>query len=180
MKILFFTNRKKAVKAHFIILKWLKTRRHKVQFELSKTAQNKVIKINNFDIVILEVNTNDKSVYKIIFDALIKDKPVLMLYEYHDRKPKNLIFPAEKTMLRYLILRGYVLGNLKDVLERFFISLEKGKLERFNFFISKDIEEYLNWIPYGRAQTKSDFIRKIIRDEMDNDEMYGKYKEQNL
>lgn len=180
MKIYFFTNRKKAIKAHSIIIAWLRARKHNVQFELSKIAQNEVIKIHDFDIVILEVSKNDKNIYKIIFDALMRDKPVLMLYEYHDRKPKNLVFPLERTMMKYLIMRGYVLSNLKNVLERFFISLENGKLERFNFFISKDIEEYLNWIPYDRAQTKSDFIRKLIRDNMDNDKKYGNYKEQKL
>jgi hypothetical protein len=122
------------------------------------------------------MDKNDKRIYKIVFDALMRNKPVLLLYKYHSRKPKDLIFPLEKTMLKYLTIRGYVPSNLQEVLERFFINLEKGPLERFNFFISKDIEEYLNWIPYSIATTRSDFIRGLIKDKMKKDKKYGAYK----
>lgn len=175
MKIYLITNRTKQTKAHLVIIRWLEKHKHDIKFKLLDET-NKKIKIDNFDIIILEIDKNSKIVYKIIFDALMQDKPVLLLYKHHTRKPKDLIFPLEKRMLKYLAIRGYTISILKRVLEKFFINLEKGPLERFNFFISKDIEDYLNWIPYSRAQTRSDFLRALIQDKMKKDKKYGKYK----
>ncbi|MFH1565213.1 MAG: hypothetical protein ABIC82_05225 [bacterium] len=176
MKIYFSTNRKKILKAHLTIIDWLKEREYEVKFELANTAQDKAVKVDGFDVVILEMCKKDDMIYKKVFYALMKNKPVLLLYEYHCRKPKDFDFPLEKNMLKYLTMRGYVNGNLEEVLERFFVNLETGPLERFNFFISKDIEDYLSWIPYSSAQTRSDFLRRLIKDEMGKDKKYGAYK----
>ncbi|MFH1187324.1 MAG: hypothetical protein V1688_00505 [bacterium] len=176
MNIYFFTNRTKSIRAHSMIIDWLKARQHEVEFELANTAQSKAVKVDGFDAVILEMCEKDDMIYKKVFDALMKSRPVLLLYEYRCRRPKDFDFPLEKKMLKYLTMRGYFNGNPEEVLEKFFVNLEKGPLERFNFLISKDIEDYLNWIPYSNAQTMSDFIRRLIKDEMNKDKKYGEYR----
>lgn len=176
MKIYFLTNRKKIIKSHSAVINWLESNDNEVKFEVLNKDKADAVNVDDFDAVIFEMGGNDEVVRKVVFDSLMKSKPVLLLYEYHARKPKNFDLPEEKIVLKNLTMRGYVPSNLSNVLTRFFDILEKGRLERFNFFISKDIEEYLNWIPYGTARTRSDFIRGLIKDEMSKDKKYGEYR----
>jgi len=172
MKIYFTSNRPKTINPHLEVIKWLKKNKHQVKNELiPETTQS--LKVDDFDLVILEIDKNDKTIYQIIFEALLHQKPVLLLYKYHSRRPHNLNFKLEEKILKNLTIKGYVPIHLPQILEKFFFDMEKGIAERFNFFITKDIEDYLNWIPYGIAKTRSDFIRGLIRDQMKKDKKYN-------
>ncbi|HAM95916.1 TPA: hypothetical protein DCP13_02835, partial [Candidatus Azambacteria bacterium] len=81
---------------------------------------------------------------------------------------------ASETMFRYLTIAAYNSKNLPEVLREYVKTLKKEKeaAARFNFILNSDLEKFLNWVPFGKKTAKSDFVRELIREAMEEDEEY--------
>lgn len=135
-------------------------------------GKNKVGLPREFDAMIVDIKGPSVDINYQIILALTEKKPVLCVYDENSKAAKSL--PAARgTIAKNLILKTYNTETLSSVISDFITSLAEGsKPERFNFFLTPDLKEYVNWIPSGTGMTKSNFIRQLIRDRMKKDEEY--------
>lgn len=110
--------------------------------------------------------------------ALERRKPVLMLYAKRGKRgPKDRFAAGIETDL--ITSKEYTLNTLKEILSDFFLQSAKGGQKiRFNFFIDKKMENYLDWAAFTYKKKKADILRGMINDQMlRGDSRYRKYLE---
>lgn len=98
--------------------------------------------------------------------ALERRKPVLLLYAKGEKRDYKDTFAAgiESDLIT---LREYTSDNLKIVLSDFFAkSARGGEKIRFNFFVDKNIENYLDWAAFTYKKSKADILRELVNDQM--------------
>lgn len=170
MLIYFITNNKKKKEAE-AVLDLIKDLSHKVIIRVIG-GKNKSDLPEKFDMLIAEIRDFSTEINYQVVLSLIQKKPVLCIYPEGSNVPKNLP-PAKGTIAKNLTLKSYNRHSLHEVIKEFIESVDQGgKAERFNFFLTPDLKEYVNWVPFGRGTTRSGFIRQLIRDQMKNDENY--------
>ncbi|MDO8570404.1 MAG: hypothetical protein Q7R97_02365 [Candidatus Daviesbacteria bacterium] len=128
--------------------------------------------VSKADFVIAEVGVPSFGVGVAIQQALNQKKPVLCLYPNSmDRSQVSDVFLG--FYFNLLKLEFYDKYNLKEIISS---NLEIGNdkaLSKFNFLVSKDIIEYLDWVTEKTKRSKSDFLREeIIRKIINNDQEY--------
>lgn len=109
------------------------------------------------DICVFEVSLHSLSIGFQIEKALNYLKPTIVLY-LEDNKPYFLDgIDNEK-----LILSSYNSKNIHDKLKKCFEIAHKKKEQRFNFFLSPDLLNYLEEASRKRATSKSMYVRNLI------------------
>lgn len=173
MFIYFITNNKKKNETKEVV-SGIKQLGHEV---VDETVGNKAQAglPENVDMVIADLHEFSVDMnYRIIL-ALSDRKPVLCLYPEKSNVAKNLP-PAKGNVAKNLTVRSYTRSTLSVIIKEFLEILGEGShAERFNFFLTPDLKEYINWIPYGKGTTKSGFIRQLIRDQMKKDNTYNTF-----
>lgn len=136
------------------------------------------------DLVVIEGTIASFSIGHQITLALTKNKPVLFLQlqkKKKDNKPfKNSFIDGLKSPL--LTVSQYNRDNLADCLNDFFDKNSGKHIIKFNIVLTREIENYLNWASFAYRKNRSEFIRELIIDHMNNsDPKYRKYldKERN-
>ena len=99
--------------------------------------------------------------------ALERRKPILMLYAKGAKKRDYKDTFAAGIESDLITLREYTPKNLKIILSDFFTKAQKGGEKiRFNFFIDKNIENYLDWATFTYKKSKADILRELVNDQM--------------
>lgn len=138
-------------------------------------SKNKSDLPEKFDMLIAEIRDFSVEINYQIVLSLTEKKPVLCIYPEGSNVSKNLP-SARGNIAKNLTLRSYSKHSLSEVIKEFVESIgQGGQAERFNFFLTPDLKEYVNWVPFGRGITRSGFIRQLIRDQMKNDENYRSF-----
>lgn len=135
-------------------------------------SKNEVNDQTNFDVLIAEIHGSNVDINYQIVLALTDKKPVLCVYPEGSNVEKSLP-PTNGNIAKNLTIKPYNQTNLSDVVKNFLSSLKNGsEPNRFNFFLTRELEEYIKWVPFGKGMTKSNFIRRLIMDEMKKDKNY--------
>lgn len=119
------------------------------------------------DIVILEVSTNSFTQGYILQKSLEMGKPVIAL---HQRGKYSIFIKGIKnTLLQTIEYDDYSLNESLEEALQFAI---ENLMTKFNFYLSSDISNYLNWISKKKNLPKSEFVRALIREHMSRNTGY--------
>lgn len=133
--------------------------------------------VSKADFVIAEVGVPSFGVGVAIQQALNQKKPVLCLYPSNmDRSQVSDVFLGFYVNL--LKLEFYDKNNLKAIIKSNLEINNDKTLSKFNFLVSQDITDYLDWVTEKTKRSKSDFLREeIIRKIINNDQEYLQVKQ---
>lgn len=174
MAIYFITNNKnkKEVNETVKILKSLKTEVVSHELGGKKNTQEDG---RRMEALIAEIGKPSMEINYQIVLALTAKKPVLCLYPEGSNIRDEL--PASVgNIAKNLTVTAYNKDSLASIIKEFVTSLgDGGELNRFNFFLPPDLLDYINWVPFGKGTNRSNFIRQLIRDEMNKDSRYHSF-----
>ncbi|HLD50974.1 hypothetical protein A3K34_02440 [candidate division WWE3 bacterium RIFOXYC1_FULL_40_10] len=128
------------------------------------------------DAVVFEATVPSFSIGYQISLAIERRKPVLILWsEDSQRDLKDSFISGLDSDL--ITMRKYNKTTLKDIMILFFRENESGGEKiRFNFFIDKKLEKYLDWASYNYKKSKADILRESIQDRITyQDDKYKDY-----
>lgn len=113
------------------------------------------------DVMVAEVSFPSLGVGYQIGKALNNKKPVLCLYsEEFGQKGISQVIDSSSSPL--LTTKVYSQKNLDKILIDFFKHAKKRNLIKFNFIITPEIEEYLNWVSENGKWSKSEVLREKV------------------
>lgn len=125
------------------------------------------------DVVILEASNTSTSIGHQLTLALNKVKPVLLLSKLPEEEiEKDFLTGADISML---VIRRYTRENVESLIKDFIDNKDWGAKVRFNMFLDKDLDGYLNWSTFTFHRNKTAIVKDAIRAVMDADEVYKKY-----
>lgn len=124
---------------------------------------------NQADLIVAEVSYPSFGVGQELEYALSRDKPVVALHR-KGRKPHLLLVVGGE----YLQVAEYTPEALKRTLVEYIEYVKDYADTRFNFFISPEIETFLNWVSKGRKIPRAVFLRQLIEEDMRKNRRYLK------
>jgi hypothetical protein len=133
------------------------------------------------DVVIIEGTVASFSVGHQVTLGLSKNKPTLFLIaKKHTSKKggkaKNSFLAGLNSPLLKVV--EYDDSTLADILNDFLNNNGGKPIVKFNIVLTKEIENYLDWVSFTHKVNKSEFIRNLILKNMrDEDKQYHKYLE---
>ncbi|MEK7451203.1 MAG: hypothetical protein AAB662_04680 [Patescibacteria group bacterium] len=138
----------------------------KVHSRVENNIYTKSLKlINKSALLIAEITYPSITVGRQIEFAIQKNIPVLCL---SDVKKNAYISPSIFDTEIYLqTFRSYDVKTLQIILNTYLINFIKPKI-RFNFFVTREIENFLNWLSLKKGMRKSSIIRELIEKDMKN------------
>lgn len=127
-------------------------------------------KIKDCDIVFSESSHESSSVGFLLSHAIELGRPTVIFYE------KN---SAPMTIFKTLLDTGKVFlvnyklpSEIPSLVEEYLEDAQKNMDTRFNFFVSPNIERYLNWITKHEKIPRSVFLRGLIEFHMKGNKEY--------
>lgn len=116
------------------------------------------------DLVIFEVTTQSFAVGYMVAAALQQKKPVLLLARGEDALYGTFASGMDESLVTSKV---YGDDNLEAIVLEF---LEKNRIDnkdlRFNFFIDRQIYNYLRWAAYKTGKTKAEILRDLVQHEI--------------
>lgn len=157
---------------HNIPADWLGRIIGNSKIETPSIKEEGISAIEKSDCLIADVSISSSSVgYQIAF-ALSKRIPTLCLYseEFGEKIAPKIIEATDSSLLR---MRSYNSRTLKNHIVQFFKALPSEKLIKFNFIITPEIDDYLNWASKMGKYSKSEILReKVINKVITSDNKY--------
>lgn len=135
---------------------------------------NKILhKIKECDVVVAEVSYSSMGVGFLISSALDFQKPTILLYK--GQKPTNILSILEEN--DKMVVLEYkddsdLTKLLKDSLE---YAAEKQDV-RFNFFVSPEIQQYLDWVAKYKRTPRAVYLRELLEEDMKANKDWKKQK----
>lgn len=118
--------------------------------------------IRKADICVFEVSFPSTSIGHEIALALYSSKPVIALHV--EGATKNLILETINDDRLQLI--DYKLDDVENVVQDALDYASENMDTRFNFFISPQIGNYLDWISKNKKLPRAVFLRQLIQNDM--------------
>ncbi|MFH1392414.1 MAG: hypothetical protein ABIG90_01895 [bacterium] len=175
MKVYLISAKKRKTKIHEKIIGLIQKFGHEVIFELIDSKNEK--QTNKFDLIIADIEQTSTSLGCAILMAASERKPVLCIYDEKLKNKADMLIPEQEKYLKFISAKSFNPNNLKEVIGDFIEEKDEQMRDRFNFFVSSDISNYLNWITFSRQQSRADFIRGLVRDQLKQDNQYRSYLE---
>lgn len=123
------------------------------------------------DMCVFEVSSPSLGVGQEIAFALANKKQVLALH-VKDTKPHLLRDEGEDS----LYIAEYELENLKHILEEYIDYAKENADTRFNFFISPEIQRYLDWVAKYKRTPRAVYLRELLERDMRESKDWKKQK----
>jgi len=162
-KIIYFVSaRDRQAQFHKEVIRIVQKLGYEIRFECIKDEISHKV---DFDFFIADLEQGNTNLGYLISQALKNKKPVLGFYKQSKTRP---ILPSANHKLS---IAPYVKENLEEVIKEFLEILPNQQI-RFNFFIPSDIENYMDWRSFQYKQTKAEFLRGLIRDQIQKDKNY--------
>ena len=132
--------------------------------------------IKKSNAVIAEVTKPTISVGYQLFYAVMHKKPVLALYEQGNEVDLKTIKSIINSESPLVLLKKYNKSSLPITIKNF-IKKRNAQLKKFNFIISDEIEQYINWLKTKEPEkSRSELLREVILNEIIiNDEDYQRH-----
>ena len=121
------------------------------------------------DLLVVEATYPSFSVGQEISYVLNNNKPVIALY-LKGKRPHIL----EGVGTEYLHIVEYSDKDLKEVLGDYIEYAKETADTRFNFFISSEIDAFLDWVSKERKIPRAVFLRQLIEEDMQKNKRYLK------
>lgn len=176
MKVYVVSAKKRKIKTHDNIIDFVQKLGHEVIFELID-SQKKSKGSDDFDLLIADIEQTSTALGCAIVMAANERKPVLCIYDEKLKNKADMLMPKQEKYLRYITIKAYSAKNLQEIIRYFIEEKDEQMRDRFNFFVSSDISNYLNWVTFSRQQSRADFIRGLVRDQLKQDNQYKAYLE---
>lgn len=122
---------------------------------------------NQADLVIVEASYPSISIGQEVSYAINHNKPTIVLY-IQDRQPHVLRSIGEE----YLHIVEYNDSNLRKTLKDYIEYARETADTRFNFFVSSEIDSFLDWISKQKKVPRAVFLRQLIEDDMKKNREY--------
>lgn len=128
--------------------------------------------VNESDIVVAEASfPSTVHVGHEISVALEKGKPVVLLH----RKTKDPVF-LEGLESEKLFIQEYDDSNLRDILIDAVEYASEMQDVRFNFFVSPEIQQYLDWVAKYKRTPRAVYLRELLEKDMKENKDWKKQK----
>lgn len=125
------------------------------------------------DVVVVEGSVKSTAMGHIVTLSLQKSKPVLFLhYATEDASHSDIMHGIDDDLF---VKREYTEENLPHILEDFLNNKGWGAKIRFNMFLDKELDSYLNWAAFTYSTNKTKVVKDAIRKEMQEDQGYDNY-----
>lgn len=125
--------------------------------------------ISKCDLCVAEVSTSSLSVGHEITIAVEKGKPVIAFY---DKKiTPNLIKGIASEKFQTI---AYDKDTLEETVKNALNKARSNMDIRFNFFISPQINEYLDWISRVKRVPRAVYLRELVEKEIEKNKEYKK------
>jgi len=120
--------------------------------------------LSDTDLVLAEASyPSNVQVGFLIGWLLAKGKPVILLYQ-EDKDPSFI----DRHFDKRLVKSEYNLSNLDEVLDWVLEEVGHNIDRRFTFFISSDIDAYLDKVVASQGVSRAEFIRNLIENQMED------------
>lgn len=121
------------------------------------------------DVIVADVTVRSFAVGFQVAMSLQQKKPTLLL-QRSESGAKKAYYP-ENAKNNLLTHRTYDDNNLADIVESFLADNRiDNKDLRFNFFIDRQIYNYLRWASFKTGKTKAEILRELVKHEIDKQE----------
>lgn len=127
--------------------------------------------IGNSDITIFEVSYPSTGIGHEIAVALYKGKPVIALH-IKGKKPYIL----ESIVNDKLQVVEYEMKDLADSLKDSLEYAAEKQDVRFNFFVSPEIQQYLDWVAKYKRTPRAVYLRELLEKDMKENKDWKKQK----
>lgn len=175
MKVYLISAKARKTKLHNDIIQIIEKFGHKPFFELVSNNAQEADKTEEFDLMIADIEQASTALGCQIVFALTNKKPVLCLYNEKLKQTQGALVPQRERYAKYLIAKSYNKNTMEQIIKDFLEEKDEQAQNRFNFFVSSDISNYLDWVSFNRQQTRADLIRRLVRDELSKDKQYAAY-----
>lgn len=155
------------VKADHIIGKTRQILESQSEDEAKAVARKLISWKHQADLVVSETSYPSFGVGQEISYALSQDKPVVALY-LPGREPHLLTSIGEE----YLYPAEYEIPTLKKILSEYVDYAKEAADTRFNFFVSSEINAFLDWVAKARKIPRAVFLRQLIEEDMRKNKQY--------
>lgn len=130
--------------------------------------------LNSADYVVAEVSIPSFGVGYQIKQALMQRKPILCLYP-DTLDPKKVSDIAAGSISSLIRSEPYNKKNLRQVIQSRLQNIKDSGITKFNFLISPEIENYLEWATEHYKQSRSELLRRsVVKNIIEKDEEYKK------
>ena len=123
------------------------------------------------DVVIADVTSKSFAVGFHVAVALHQKKPTLLLRRETDTQGVKKSFYPTAAHDTLLVHRVYTDENVEEIINTF---LEENRIDnkdlRFNFFIDRQIYNYLRWAAFKTGKTKAEVLRELVKNEIGKQE----------
>lgn len=137
---------------------------------------------DQFNAFILEVTKTDQQINYFLAQALLQKKSVLCLYQKNIPPRSLIMFLKQKHLSNKVLIKAYTEASLKKTLLDFLRSIESGVEElevpniRFTLRLTPKLDKYLNFVVQGKKVTRANYIRQLIKNNMDNNKKFNQRK----
>lgn len=132
------------------------------QEEMRKWYSRSLSHIKSSDLVVIELSyPSTANVGHVLTTALDIGKPVVCLYK-EDREPFFLMGLVNDK----LTIIPYSDRDLEEVLDSAITYAQELQDTRFNFFISPQIGNYLDWVAKKKKLPRAVYLRRLIEEDM--------------
>ena len=130
--------------------------------------QKIISQIKSSDIVVAEVSSQSINVGFLVSLAVDFNKPTIVLYT--NKVDPNAIKAIKTDKIK--IVKYLTSGDIETLLTRA-LNEASGKVDiRFNFFISPEINDYLDWISRVKRIPRAVYLRELVEKELAKNKEY--------
>lgn len=122
------------------------------------------------DVVFAEVSYTSTSVGYVVANVVNMGKPVIVFYN-GDKEP-NIFKTLEVINDKFTMVRYRHIDDLDREVPLMLRFASENQDTRFNFFVSPEIYNYLNYVSKSKKLPRSVFLRRLIDEDMAVDEEY--------
>jgi len=125
--------------------------------------------IKKADAVIAEVSYSSTSVGYLIAMALHAGKPTVVFYS--GKEEPNLFRSLEEVNEKFQVIRYHSTQELEKEVPFGIEFILSAQDTRFNFFLTPDLSNYLNWVSKTRKTPRSVYLRDLIEADMEENKL---------
>lgn len=135
--------------------------------------------LERVDAIVLEITQTNPDVQYILAQAIILQKPTLCLYAKNQEPREMLSHLSKKTIPKCITVKCYSQSTLQEVVNKFIESVEPTAPTeeipniKFTLRLTATLDKYLEWLARERNINKAEYMRSLIKKQMDQDEKYN-------
>ena len=140
-------------------------------YDFDEAHRKSIEELAKADVFIAEVTHSSFGVGYQAAVAIQQKKPMLLLSR-EDASNDSMVRGLDKALVRY---RAYTEDSLGQIIESFLDDNDvQAKDLRFNFFLDRQIYNYLRWASFRTGKTKASILRELVQKEIRQNETYRK------